>query len=53
MSKRTLGPRIRIEEIVDQAELSARELLLVAVLWTEGWYEKLKVAWKLFFVRDA
>lgn len=41
-------------EIVEQAELVARELVRVAVLWTEMWYEKLEEASKLFFVeRDA
>lgn len=41
-------------EIVEQAGLVSRELVRVAVLWTEMWYEKLEEASKLFFVeRDA
>lgn len=41
-------------EIVEQAELVSSELVRVAVLWTELWYEKLEEASKLYFVeRDA
>lgn len=37
-------------DIVEQAELVARELVRVAVLWTEMWYEKLEEASKIYFV---
>ena len=38
------------DEIVEQAEMVSRELVRVAVLWTEKWYESLEEASKLFFV---
>lgn len=37
-------------EIVVQAEMVAQELVRVAVLWTEMWYEKLEEASRLYFV---
>ena len=39
------------EEIVQQAELVARELVRVAILWTETWHENLEEASKLYFVQ--
>lgn len=37
------------KEIVEQAEMVARELVRVAVLWPELWYEKLEEASKMYF----
>lgn len=41
-------------EIVEQAEMVAHELVRVAILWTEMWFEKLDEASKMYFVeRDV
>lgn len=42
--------KLHHEEIVEQAELVSNELVRVAVLWTDIWYESLEEASKLYFV---
>ncbi|CAH2355370.1 serine/threonine-protein kinase Tor2p [[Candida] railenensis] len=41
--------RLHSAELVDQAELVSHELIRVAVLWHEQWYEGLEDASRLFF----
>lgn len=40
-------------EIVEQAEFVSHELVRVAVLWSESWYESLEEASKMYFINHS